>query len=260
MLSDTAEINRRGDSFAREVAIPRWKRVLDIACCQLALPFLAACTLAVACVMKIASPGPIFFRQERVGYKGRRFRLYKFRTMHVSSDTAVHRDHFAQLVRSNAPMQKMDARGDKRLIPGGWLIRASGLDELPQVINVLRGDMSIVGPRPCIPYEYEQYASWQRERFSTVPGLTGLWQVSGKNRTTFEQMVRLDIQYARTKNLWLDLKIILLTIPALCIQIADTRRGRKAAPVANGPSVAASAESKHSITIRRQSASPTLQT
>jgi lipopolysaccharide/colanic/teichoic acid biosynthesis glycosyltransferase len=125
-------------------------------------------------------------------------------------------------------MVKMDARGDSRLIPGGWLIRASGLDELPQIINVLRGEMSLIGPRPCVPYEFEKYLPWQRERFNAVPGLTGLWQVSGKNRTTFEEMIRLDIQYSRNVSLWMDLKIILLTVPALLVQISDTVRGKKA--------------------------------
>jgi exopolysaccharide production protein ExoY len=258
MVSTRHELSAAGSNRAG-IAIPRWKRVLDIILCQMALPFLAICTLIVAVVMKLTSPGPIFFRQERVGYQGRRFKLYKFRTMHVSADTSVHQAHFAQLVQSNAPMQKMDARGDSRLIPGGWLIRAAGLDELPQVLNVLRGDMSIVGPRPCIPYEYEQYSAWQRERFTTAPGLTGLWQVSGKNRTTFDQMIRLDIQYAKTKNLWLDLRIILLTLPALIIQIIDTRRGRKSTSSSAEMHTTSIAKGRP-IAINRQSTSPTLQT
>jgi lipopolysaccharide/colanic/teichoic acid biosynthesis glycosyltransferase len=127
-------------------------------------------------------------------------------------------------------MQKMDSRGDSRLITGGWLLRATGLDELPQIINVLRGDMSVVGPRPCIPYEYEQYTAQQRERFASVPGLTGLWQVSGKNRTTFEEMVRLDVEYARSKSLLLDLKIITMTLPALYTQVSDVQKAKATAP------------------------------
>jgi lipopolysaccharide/colanic/teichoic acid biosynthesis glycosyltransferase len=136
-------------------------------------------------------------------------------------------------------MVKMDARGDSRLIPGGRLIRASGLDELPQIINVFRGEMSVVGPRPCVPYEYEQYLPWQRARFNVVPGLTGLWQVSGKNRTTFEEMIRLDLRYAETRSLWLDLKIMVLTLPALLAQLrgADSGRG---APAETGRSERAS--------------------
>lgn len=208
---------------------PLWKRLIDVACCLLALPFLALATLFVAVLTSLTSPGPIFFKQERIGYRGRKFKLYKFRTMHASAETACHRDHFAELVRSNTPMQKMDARGDSRLIPGGWLLRATGLDELPQVINVLRGEMSIVGPRPCIPYEYEQYTAPQRERFASVPGLTGLWQVSGKNRTTFEEMVRLDVEYARRKSLTMDIKIIAMTVPALYIQVTDVQKAKSGA-------------------------------
>jgi lipopolysaccharide/colanic/teichoic acid biosynthesis glycosyltransferase len=112
------------------------------------------------------------------------------------------------------------------LIPGGWLLRASGLDELPQLLNVLNGDMSLVGPRPCLPYEYENYSPWQKERFNSTPGLTGLWQVSGKNRTTFEEMIRLDHAYTENLSLWLDAKIILLTVPALLLQIGDVRSAR----------------------------------
>lgn len=207
-------------------SIPIWKRSIDLLCCLAALPFLAACTLCVALMMKLTSPGPILFWQERIGYKGRRFKLYKFRTMHVGAETASHNAHFAELVRSNVPMQKLDSRGDSRLIPGGWLLRATGLDELPQVFNIMRGEMSIVGPRPCIPYEYDQYSAWQRQRFNATPGLTGLWQVSGKNRTTFDEMVRFDITYAQKRSLWLDSKIIALTLPALWRQVSDTRRAR----------------------------------
>jgi len=213
-------LNRRG------LPLPIWKRALDIACCIAALPCLALATLFAAAVIKSVAPGPILFRQERVGYQGRRFKLYKFRTMHVDANASTHQTHFTQLVSSNGPMQKLDSRGDSRLIPGGWLLRASGLDELPQIINVLRGEMSIVGPRPCIPYEFEQYSSAQRQRLNSAPGLTGLWQVSGKNRTTFDEMIRLDIRYSKRKSLALDIWIILRTIPALCTQIGDTRRSR----------------------------------
>ena len=135
-----------------------------------------------------------------------------------------------------------NARGDSRLIPGGWLIRASGLDELPQIINVLRGEMSLIGPRPCVPYEYEKYLPWQRERFNAVPGLSGLWQVSGKNRTTFEEMIRLDILYSRTVSFWLDLKIVFLTIPALLVQISDTVRGKKSVAQLKPPTATSGAE------------------
>jgi lipopolysaccharide/colanic/teichoic acid biosynthesis glycosyltransferase len=206
-------------------AIPGWKRAVDLVLCAAVLPVLAALTL-VRFVAKIVAPGPIFFRQERVGYLGRRFCLYKFRTMRVSAPTAVHQTHLAQLMKSNTPMHKLDS-GDSRLIPGGWLWRATGLDELPQIINVLRGEMSIVGPRPCIPYEYAEYSAAQRARFQSVPGLTGLWQVSGKNRTTFEEMIQLDVAYSQQRSLQLDLKIIILTLPAIWKQLLDTRHSRR---------------------------------
>jgi lipopolysaccharide/colanic/teichoic acid biosynthesis glycosyltransferase len=210
-------------------AMPGWKRAVDITGCLVALPVLALFTLLTAIVMKFTSPGPVFFRQERVGFRGRRFQCFKFRTMHVGADSSIHRAHCDQLIQSNAPMVKMDARGDARLIPGGRLIRASGLDELPQIINVLRGEMSLVGPRPCVPYEYEKYTSWQRGRFKAVPGLTGLWQVSGKNRTTFNQMIRLDIHYSQNISFSMDLRIMLRTFPALLAQLLDTRRNGKPA-------------------------------
>jgi exopolysaccharide production protein ExoY len=243
--------------FDSAPAMPVWKRGIDITCCILAFPPLAICAAFVAILMSVTSRGPIFFRQERVGHRGRRFKLYKFRTMHVCADTSCHQNHFAQLVQSNAPMQKMDARGDSRLIPGGWLIRASGLDELPQIINVWRGHMSIVGPRPCIPYEYEQYSGTQRARFNSVPGLTGLWQVSGKNRTTFDRMIHLDIAYSSEKSFWLDVKIIVLTPIALVTQILDTRRGRRSSPSSRPdpmPSLSHSANVITTQTTRKQQA------
>jgi len=210
--------------------LPAWKRCLDLACCVAALPLLAVCTLVMTVITKIVSPGPVFFRQERVGYKGRRFQIYKFRSMTLGADTASHQSYYKDLIGTNAPMVKLDARGDSRLLPGAWLLRASGLDELPQLINVLRGEMSLVGPRPCIPSEFEEYLPWQQKRCDAVPGLTGLWQVSGKNRTTFEEMIRFDIQYTQILSLGLDVKILLLTLPALIQQVYDTRSSRKTRP------------------------------
>ena len=213
---------------------PAWKRAIDISCCIVALPFFLVATLFVGILKGFASPGPVFFRQERVGRGGRRFMMYKFRTMHVQADVSSHQLYFAQLVRTNAPMQKLDGRGDRRLIPGGRLIRAMGLDELPQIINVLRGEMSIVGPRPCIPYEYSQYSPVQKQRFDVAPGLTGLWQVSGKNRTTFEEMVRMDLDYIQAISPRRDCKIILQTIPALWMQVAEARRKDRTVATVSG--------------------------
>jgi lipopolysaccharide/colanic/teichoic acid biosynthesis glycosyltransferase len=148
--------------------------------------------------------------------------------MHVGADTASHQSYFKTLMQSNAPMHKLDTKGDSRLIAGGWLIRSAGLDELPQMINILKGEMSMVGPRPCIPYEFEGYTTHQRARFNTAPGLTGLWQVSGKNRTTFDQMIQFDLQYAAKRSLGLDLKILMMTLPAILSQILQMCRRRKA--------------------------------
>ncbi len=213
--------------------LPAWKRTIDLAGCAIALPFLAFFTVIMTVITKCVSPGPVFFTQERIGHNGRRFKIYKFRTMKLSSDTSVHQTYFKDLIGTNAPMVKLDARGDSRLLPGAWLLRASGLDELPQLINVLRGEMSLVGPRPCIPSEYEKYLPWQLKRCDALPGLTGLWQVSGKNRTTFEQMMHFDIKYAHDLSFWLDMKIVILTVPALLVQMYDTRLARKSAAKSN---------------------------
>ncbi len=211
--------------------LPVWKRALDIACSLAAMPVLLPLVTVIAVITKVSSPGPVLFKQARVGYRGKQFLCYKFRTMHMNADTAGHQAYLNQLMGSNAPMIKLDSKKDSRLIPGGWILRATGLDELPQIINVLRGEMSLVGPRPCIPYEYENYTIWQKERFASVPGLTGLWQVSGKNKTTFSEMIHFDIQYAKTKSLFLDVKIMALTFPTLLNQFVETRMSRKAAPV-----------------------------
>jgi lipopolysaccharide/colanic/teichoic acid biosynthesis glycosyltransferase len=207
--------------------MPLWKRTIDIAVSVAVLPILGICVLLMMLMQALCSPGPIFYMQERVGLKGRRFQIYKFRTMHIGADTAAHRAHYSSLMVSNEPMVKLDCKGDKRLIPGGWLLRALGADELPQILNVLEGDMSIVGPRPCIPYEYEGYTTWQRRRFDSTPGLTGLWQVSGKNRTTFDEMIRLDHEYHDKLSFWLDAKIILKTLPAILLQVHDARKVRE---------------------------------
>jgi exopolysaccharide production protein ExoY len=226
--------------------LPAWKRSIDIICCILALPLLAVLTVVMTILTKLVAPGPVFFRQERIGCSGRRFWIYKFRTMRVGSDTSGHRDYFKQLIGTNVPMMKLDSRGDSRLIPGSKLLRASGLDELPQVINVLRREMSVVGPRPCIQGEYAAYEPWQRQRCEAMPGLTGLWQVSGKNRTTFEEMVHLDIRYGETKSFWMDLRIIVMTVPALLVQIYDTRFRKTSIPSAVRVIPSVSIRSAHS--------------
>jgi lipopolysaccharide/colanic/teichoic acid biosynthesis glycosyltransferase len=182
----------------------------------------------IALLIFCVSPGWCLYLQERVGYRGRRFICFKFRTMKPGSDVTVHQRHLENLMKSDQPMVKMDAK-DPRLIPLGGLLRSTGLDELPQLLNVLGGQMSLVGPRPCVPYEYENYEPEQKRRFESLPGLTGLWQVSGKNNTTFSRMIALDIEYARTKSLLGDLKIMLKTVPALVRQVRETRARRRVA-------------------------------
>jgi exopolysaccharide production protein ExoY len=207
--------------------IPRWKRILDISLALLALPLVVPLAALIAVLIRTVSEGPVLFKQERVGFLGRRFMCFKFRTMFVNADSTAHKGHLYRLMESNTPMIKMDSHGDPRIIPFGRLLRSSGLDELPQLINVFRGEMSLVGPRPCMPYEYDRYLPWERERFTTLPGLTGLWQVSGKNHTTFIEMIQLDIKYAREKTTWRDVAILLRTAPALLVQMWETRLKRE---------------------------------
>ena len=217
--TDFASDSVRDSAWAN--GIPMTKRVLDILCILLALPVLLPLFLAIAAYVKLISPGPVFYRAKRVGFREHQFGLLKFRSMHHKADTGSHESHTTHLFkRKDVPMTKLDER-DKRLIPLGWLLRASGLDELPQLINVLRGEMSIVGPRPCALYEFAVMESWHRARFEALPGLTGLWQVSGKNETTFNQMISLDISYVRNWSLWLDLSIMLRTIPVLFKQVGQ---------------------------------------
>jgi exopolysaccharide production protein ExoY len=223
--------------------LPFWKRALDISVILALSPGLLVLGALVAALIKLGSPGPIFFRQRRVGYKGSDFVCFKFRTMRVNAEAESHRRHTQELIRSQTPMIKLDARRDPRMIPFGSVLRVTGLDELPQLINVLRGEMSMVGPRPCIRYECEAYEPWHWQRFDAVPGLTGLWQVSGKNRTTFDQMVKLDIEYGQRLSLWLDLQILFKTVPALWGQYCDLRLAKSQIPVRSRRNTTKSAES-----------------
>ncbi len=210
------------DTVSNGAALPGWKRALDITLILLASPLLIPLAILIGAFVSVVSKGPILFRQDRVGRGGEKFSCFKFRTMHVGAKSQTHQEHLRRLIESGAPMTKLDARGDRRIIAGGVFLRATGLDELPQLLNVVRGEMSLVGPRPCLPYEFEHYLPWQRERCDATPGLTGLWQVSGKNKTTFTEMIRLDIEYARRRSLRLDLEIIFKTVPALLAQVSET--------------------------------------
>ena len=220
MENNKAQTNNRIEAVPSN-GLPAWKRAFDFFVLLVTSPVWLPVGVCVALMIKIGSRGPILFRQERVGYRGRVFTCFKFRTMKPNAKTDTHQMHVKDLIKSSAPMTKLDAGKDDRLIPGGNWVRAAGLDELPQIINILRGEMSIVGPRPCISYEYDLFEPWQKSRCDAPPGLTGLWQVSGKNRTTFEQMIRLDIDYSRRMSLWLDASIVARTLPAILRQISD---------------------------------------
>jgi lipopolysaccharide/colanic/teichoic acid biosynthesis glycosyltransferase len=230
------DVEATGSVKGQGNGLPLWKRALDLALVAACAPGLALAGTAIGVLIKCGSPGPLFFRQRRVGHKGREFTLYKFRTMHVDADTEAHRRHLERLMQSRVPMAKLDEKNDPRMIPFGSVIRACGLDELPQVLNVIRGEMSFIGPRPCIPYECDNYQPWHWRRFEAVPGLTGLWQVSGKNRTTFDEMVRLDIEYSEKLSLGLDLKILFKTLPALWRQYAEVRGAKQSEPKTVTPS------------------------
>ncbi len=200
------------------------KRVSDILISGVAIILLSPVWLIISILIKLDSPGGIFFRQERVGMDGRKFLCYKFRSMRADADETIHRESYRKNIEgrtaeANAGNTEKPVFGkvkdDPRVTKIGKFLRRSSLDEIPQLLNVIKGDMSVVGPRPPIPYEVEDYDLWHRKRLDMKPGITGLWQVSGRNRLTFEEMVRIDLYYIENWSLWLDLKIILLTLPAI---------------------------------------------
>lgn len=199
--------------------VPAWKRIQDIGCILISLPLTLPLMAAIALWIKAVSRGPALFRQERIGRGGKRFVLYKFRSMTMHADTRRHTNHFRHLVHSDKPMVKLDLLRDPRLIPGGCLLRAAGLDELPQLLNVLRGEMSLVGPRPCLTEEFCFFSPRQKVRFEVLPGLTGIWQVHGKGLSTFGEMNALDTLYVRRFSPSMDLGIILRTPIVLLRQL-----------------------------------------
>jgi lipopolysaccharide/colanic/teichoic acid biosynthesis glycosyltransferase len=215
---------RPGDSCYAELAIrvngtcdslspcPYWKRAMDIVGAICALIILAPLIAAAAIFIRCRSRGPIFFCQTRYGLNGKPFTLWKFRTIETSESSEQHRSHVTGLMEGDAPLTKLDR--ELPVIAGGRFLRKYGLDELPQLFNVLRGEMSLVGPRPDV-LPLTSYQPWQQDRFKVLPGLTGLWQVSGKNHTTFSEMIHLDITYIHHRSMRFDLLIIVETIPSL---------------------------------------------
>jgi lipopolysaccharide/colanic/teichoic acid biosynthesis glycosyltransferase len=200
------------------------KRGMDIAGSTLALLLFAPVFLIIAAAVKLSSPGPVFFRQKRVGKFGKMFTLLKFRSMYANNDASVHEKYVKELISGKAQPQPGDCgqegvfklTRDSRITRVGAFLRRTSLDELPQFINVLCGEMSLVGPRPPLAYEVQAYDVWHRRRIlESMPGITGLWQVNGRSRVKFDEMVRLDLRYARTWSPWLDMKILLQTPKAM---------------------------------------------
>ena len=200
------------------------KRLMDIVGSALALIICTPLFLMMALAIKASSKGPIFFRQQRVGQYGRRFTFLKFRSMHINNDPSVHREYVTKLIAGQAEREASNGKGegvykltnDRRVTRVGKFLRRTSLDELPQLLNVLEGDMSLVGPRPAIPYEVAAYDTWHRRRVLDVkPGITGSWQVNGRSRVKFDEMVRLDLQYARSWSPWMDINILMRTPAAV---------------------------------------------
>jgi len=223
------------EAEAGTAQIPRWKRLLDLACIWLTFPFWLTVMALVSTWILLASPGPLLYRQERIGYRRRRFMILKFRTMKINVETQTHEGYFERLMQTNCPMTKLDCH-DARLIRGGRILRALGLDELPELFNVIRGEMSLVGPRPCTPQEFAHYQPAQKARVNAPPGLTGYWQVNGKNKTTFSEMVAMDIFYGSHMSIWMDLSIMLKTAPAIAAQVSESLKRKtsaKLSPILN---------------------------
>ncbi len=200
------------ERLAKDVAC----RALDLVATVALVLLLAPVLLLIALIIKLDSPGPVLFRQQRVGRGRRNFLVAKFRTMQHGADHDVHRDYMLALIESGTPAPKL--AGDARVTRFGGFLRRTSLDELPQLWNVLRGEMSLVGPRPPIPYEVDHYPSHWFERFLVKPGVTGLWQVSGRSEVSLEEMIELDVDYARRRSVLLNVWILLRTIPAVLSQ------------------------------------------
>ncbi len=194
-----------------------YKRVFDFIFAAFALLVLAIPFLIIAVLIKYSSKGAVFFRDTRIGKNGEPFKFYKFRTMYLNNDDSIHREFVSEFIKQNKGEKVKKITDDPRITRVGKFLRKTSLDELPQLFNVLRGDMSLVGPRPCLPYEWEQYDEWHRRRFSIIPGCTGLWQVSGRSAVDFNDMVILDLFYIDNMSPLLDFKIMLKTIPVMLL-------------------------------------------
>ncbi len=204
------------------------KRAMDVIGSSVALIMFSPIFLVIAVAVKLSSKGPVIFRQERVGQFGKTFICLKFRSMDCDSDPSIHQEYVSHFIAGKADAKSIQTAEstvykltkDPRITLLGRFLRKSSLDELPQFWNVLGGEMSLVGPRPPIPYELKSYEIWHRRRvLEAKPGLTGLWQVTGRSKTRFDDMVRLDLRYARSRSLWVDIKILLRTPMAVLLGI-----------------------------------------
>jgi lipopolysaccharide/colanic/teichoic acid biosynthesis glycosyltransferase len=200
-----------------------WKRSIDIIGSTIALLLFSPVMLAAALAIKLTSRGPIIFKQERLGFLGKRFTFLKFRSMYVNQNSDIHKNYTENFIKNGALKNEQKEQDDcykikydPRVTLVGTVLRKTSIDELPQLMNVLKGEMTLVGPRPPIPYEYENYDIWHKRRvLETVPGITGLWQVKGRSSTTFNEMVRLDLKYINNRSLQLDIKILFQTLWAV---------------------------------------------
>jgi lipopolysaccharide/colanic/teichoic acid biosynthesis glycosyltransferase len=192
------------------------KRALDLTAASIGLIVTSPLMLGIAAAVKAESPGPVFFHQERLGLGGRPFTILKFRSMHLQADEREHRVHISRLLRQDQPTSDaatwIPIEADARVTRVGAFLRRSHLDELPQLLNILRGQMSLVGPRPPIPYEVELYQPWHLRRLAVIPGLTGLWQARGWGALTFDEGVALDVEYVERRSFWLDVQILARTL------------------------------------------------
>jgi len=213
---------------------PIVKRVIDIALALTVLVVVSPLLALIAVLIKVYSPGPVLFVQDRIGYDPKRciprpFKMYKFRSMHYNVDQVRHREHMAEVIRNKtaptSPGDSLKMKSDRRITGIGRILRKTSLDELPQLINVLKGDMSMVGPRPALAYEVELYEEWHKDRLQAIPGLTGLWQVKARNRVSFDEMVRIDLHYIKHLSFGMDMKILLMTPVAVARDVLGVGAG-----------------------------------
>jgi lipopolysaccharide/colanic/teichoic acid biosynthesis glycosyltransferase len=205
------EVVLRTNSYARHLKRP-FETLLTLGLLLLFGPLM----LVIALGIKLFSPGPILYRQQRVGKHGKPFSMLKFRSMRLENSPSLHREYVQRLILENVDPKEFQTgslklKSDPRITGLGKILRKFSLDELPQLFNVLRGDMALLGPRPPLPYEYEVYSEWHKQRLAVLPGITGLWQVVAHNTCPFDEMVRLDLEYIRTMSLWNDLKLMVMT-------------------------------------------------